>query len=96
MIIAGAIKFNNKIYLGRGHSDIIFNIRIKYKDCKLKILPQDQGFYTNDKRFLSREEALEHAIECKQVKRESVYSVFTSEDIWNQLDPEFKIVEEQE
>jgi len=97
MIIASAIKFNNKIFLGRGHSAIVLQIKLKYRDCKLKISPQEQGFYTDDGRFLSRKEARQHAIDCNQVKEEDLYcDDFTSEDIWDQLDPEFKIVEGQE
>lgn len=96
MIIASAIKYDNKIFLGRGHSAIVLQIKLRYKDCKLKIPPLSQGFYTDKHKYLTRYEAMEHAIECKQIKKEDIYSVFTSEDLWDQLDPVFKIITKKE
>lgn len=93
MLIASAIKYDGKIFLGRGHSAIIGQIIVKYRNSKLKIAPQDQGFYTDDNRFLSREDACKHAIECNQVQKDNICSsVFTSEELWEQLDPTFREV----
>ena len=68
-IKSAAIFYNGVIYTGNSHADIGFDM-IEKNVCKRPFPGREaQGFITEDGKFVSREEALEIAIESGQVVR---------------------------
>ena len=86
MIVASAIKHNKIIFTGVRHSEIISDlVRLGYE----KPIPNhEQGFIDQIGKFMYRDEALDHAIDWKQIgfKADGSYDiiggVLTSEDLW--------------
>jgi hypothetical protein len=81
------VKDTGKIYEGRRHYNIMQSVdedcNRLIKDCSMSAI--DQGFVTEDGKFVGREEALKIAVECGQVKMENKvgnkYMLF-SEDLY--------------
>ena len=65
MIKSAAIKYNDKIYTGKTHSDIINS----QDDPLILFSLGENGFLTDRDEFLDRIEAGKHALECGQIKR---------------------------
>lgn len=81
MIISSALKFNGKIYVGLRHHNCI---RAAVVDTGIKPVIGEQGFITDDWKFLTRLEAAEHAFECGQVAEKITHPVgLFSEDLWS-------------
>lgn len=76
MIISSAIKGKlGEIYIGKRHSDIV-------KEHYPATFGGIQGFITDNKTFLTRDEAEKHARDCGQLTKPLIGSVLTSEDLW--------------
>lgn len=67
------------ILCGMGHADCIQLFR--YMAPAPKRGRWIDGFITNERRFLSREEAKQHAIACGQISKDHEGLLF-SEDLW--------------
>ena len=83
-IKSAAIKWGDKIYTGLRHPTIIRQMR--EDGCSRGSVAQaNQGFVTLDGEFLTREQALERAVECGQVdmrtKTGNKFELF-SEDLY--------------
>lgn len=71
MIKSAAIRFRGKVYVGHNHTQIgIDGPRFMFKDVERSILfGGEQGFVTDDDRFVDRREAASIALECGQIKQ---------------------------
>lgn len=85
MIIASAIMFvlptDNQpiVIMGKRHHVCFerawnLGLRRPYVDY--------QGFWTNDDRFLDRNEAYQYAIDCGQIEKTEHPGILYSEDLW--------------
>lgn len=63
MIKRAAILRGTKVYIGRTHSDIMIRENIHY-DHKY-----EEGFVTDENKFVNRREAAKIAFECGQIKK---------------------------
>ena len=83
LIVAAAIKYNDKIYTGTRHAFIIREIREKFPNVKFYINGKQQGFVDDKGNFLSRSEAAQVAIKSGQITklRWSDTELF-SEELW--------------
>lgn len=82
MIIAAAIKHNNRVYVGKRHGTIIQAMVVMGLN-KGKILQREQGFICKRGHFYTREEALYHALLCKQITgKHLVRKGLLSEELW--------------
>jgi len=84
MIIASAIWHEGHLLTGKRHCDCIkvAAILVAHGIGRLPITGQ-QGFLTDDKRFISRNAAAIHAITCGQIKELKFSSTeLFSEDLW--------------
>ena len=87
MIIASAIKVNKDdaefVIMGRRHCscfEIMFLAGVK------RPFKEEQGFVTDDFRFVNRKEALEIAISCGQIlEGEELHNVLFSENIFKEV-----------
>lgn len=81
-IVAAAIQFNGKAYIGYRHATIGHNM-LRAGACK-RPFPGGpaQGFFTSDGEFVSREEAMKIAKAAGQVGPEKKSSMLFSEDLW--------------
>ena len=90
MIKAAAVQFNEKVvFTGVRHCEIFDDLkRLRYEPPYHENYGFIQGFLTDSNEFLSRSEALDHAVECGQIgftesgKYNIIGSVLTSEDLW--------------
>lgn len=74
MLVSAAIKsIDGSVYTGIRHAECVNKIN----GCLDGII---QGFLTEDKKFLNREDAAKHAYWCGQVKE--LFESLTSEDLW--------------
>jgi hypothetical protein len=80
MIKSAAILFNNKIYTGNNHSDIIYNTTFKEG---IDISNGIKGFIDNYNNFHDRQEAGKIALECCQIKKLSSPPNLYSYDLKN-------------
>jgi hypothetical protein len=78
MITQAAVLFNGKVYVGKRHADAIRACATDNPDCYIS--GKDQGFITDDGRFVSRAEAAQIAFECGQISKK--VSILLSEDIY--------------
>lgn len=78
MIVSSAILKDGVIYTGKRHNDILCDKNRPFGFLKLA----EQGFITDQGIFLNRKEALQHAIDCGQLKKETVFNYLFSEDLW--------------
>jgi hypothetical protein len=77
MIIAAAIKKDDKIYTDKRHYLIIWN------NAKISFKNEIQGFVNDKGEFLDREQAAKEALECGQIKELKYNSKeLFSEDLW--------------
>ena len=91
MLVASAVKMSNgSIFVGKRHGDCFKNYRDIMMSSgnnwtedllKANSIGNVQGFITDDLRFLTREEALEHARAFHQVGDGAILELF-SEDLW--------------
>lgn len=66
MIVSPAIRYKGKIFLGgRSHIDIMMANELMDMD-------NEQGFLTDDNKFVNRTEAYKIAEECNQLKSKSL------------------------
>lgn len=63
MIKSAAIIYKGKLYTGRTHSKIIVD------NPQINLLASEQGFMTDDDKFVTREEAAKIAYECGQISK---------------------------
>jgi len=87
MIIFSAIKSldDDSIHLGHRHHNILTNMTNQNYNKPIKGI---QGFITEEMVFLNRKDALQHAIECNQIKPEDVemYNIgLDSSDLWSSI-----------
>lgn len=68
------------IEIGYRHHDI----RNRFGD-EISCSPKDQGFYTSKGRFVSREEAMEIAFNCGQIKFNAYTETIDGEIVWRPL-----------
>jgi len=68
MIKSAAIKQNGKIYTGRMHGEIIYDMVLI--DGVKPPIDGEQGFITDDGKFVDRKEAAKIAFECGQTKKQ--------------------------
>ena len=87
MIVAAAIQHNGVNYTGVRHCNIFRQILTIHPETKTPI-SSPQGFITDENKFMGRDEALDHCIECGQIKFDEdgnygiIGGVLTSEDLW--------------
>lgn len=77
-IRCAAIKLNGKVYVGKRHSDVIWNM-VKIHGIEPPISGK-QGFVTKDGEFVDRKEAAEIAFKCGQILKPS--TELFSEDLY--------------
>ena len=77
MIVRSAILKEGIIYTGHRHHDCIHEIVTR---TGVRPAGGEQGFLTDEGRFLNRVEAVDHALKCGQIKewKKRLYS----EDLW--------------
>lgn len=94
MIICAAVKIiannqagSNEIVCGRRHGDC-YRIIKHFSDFWLHS-KKIEGFLTHDDKFLTREEALQHAFQCGQLSQTARWTIedqlreeLESEDLW--------------
>lgn len=83
MIVAAAIKRDGVVYVGKRHADVILRMGTDFKlRVTVESLTTDvQGFVTGDLRFLDRNDAQRHAVECGQIPASHIGRL-TSDDLW--------------
>jgi len=79
-IVAAAILHKGNIWTGRSHGDLIFQILID-TDGDYFPIGEEQGFLTDDNRFVTRSAAKHIAIKAGQLPEGYKY-ILTSEDLW--------------
>lgn len=81
MITESAVWHRGTLYKGKRHHDCI---RAAVEATNIRPVIGDQGFVTDTGLYLNRAEALMHALECKQYKRNKLEGKFElfSEDLW--------------
>jgi len=90
MLVAAAISHKGVTYTGVRHCEIFQDIIRTNPATKLPIKNSEshQGFVTDKNEFLNRAMALDHAIDCEQIKftingqYDMISGVLTSEDLW--------------
>lgn len=80
MIIASAILWEDKIYTGKRHCNIISDMVTKH-GIKPPIKGK-QGFIDENGNFLDRKTAAKIAIETKQIEKLNWPPLLYSEDLW--------------
>jgi hypothetical protein len=78
MIKEAAIRRDGKVFTGKRHSDIIYQM---IRDGYIFDTSCVQGFITIDGNFLDRFQAYNHALECRQVSPKGSKMLF-SEDLY--------------
>jgi len=80
MIKESAIVQNGVVYTGRRHHDVIRKI---VETTGIRPVTGEQGFVTDDGRFVSREEAAKIALSCGQIQKLTFHSrELFSEDLY--------------
>lgn len=82
MIIYSAIKNlkNNKIYLGKNHSEIFF----KFPNIKEYNRALIMGFLTDKLKFLDRKEASNYVIKNKQIKNKKIIKLIKTQELFSE------------
>lgn len=82
-IVASAILVEGRIWTGKRHYTLIQQA-VEDLGEGTKVFQEQQGFWTNDNRFLTRKQALAIVLSNGQLKREDMINkgVLTSEDLW--------------
>ena len=82
MIVSAAIRFNNKIYVGKSHYSITQEIRKEFPNAHFEH-PDNQGFVNERGEFLRRASAMMEALKCKQVEKGKTFNTreLFSEDL---------------
>ena len=80
MVMCAAVLHHGVIYQGRRHCDAI---RLAVISSKRQPVDNHQGFWTSANRYVGRKEALQLAIEARQLSkvRKSQFGLF-SEDLY--------------
>jgi hypothetical protein len=74
MLVQSAIIKDGVIYTGRRHHNVLQSQPKGFlKNC-------EQGFVTDEGKFLNRKDASIHAFECSQI--DEIIPVLCSEDLW--------------
>jgi hypothetical protein len=82
MIVAAAIKHNNRVYVGKRHLDIVDSM-VTMGIAKKQIFRIDEGFIDHTSSFMNREDSLYHAILNGQIGGEHPCDLpLTSEELW--------------
>lgn len=81
MIIAAAIKRKNVVFTGVRHCEIFKDLRRLGIEGPYHQRFYEQGFITDQGKFLNRENAKNHVIESGQ-RYEPHSFILTSEDLW--------------
>jgi len=79
-ISKAAIKYEDKIWIGKRHGEIIQQMVVDGFDKR--ITQAMQGFITEDGQFLSRKDAYYRAIECGQIKDDNKTPLLLSEMLY--------------
>ena len=84
MITCSAVWHENHLLTGKRHSDCIKVAAILIKNgIGTRPVKGEQGFLTDQKKFLNREAAAIHAIACGQIEKLKYSSTeLFSEDLW--------------
>lgn len=75
----GAFKMAEIIVTGRRHSNCFENLYRSWNYDKSKV---EQGFYTDQSRFIDRREAMELALSTGQLAKTTGFQELWSEDLW--------------
>lgn len=80
-LVASAVLVNGYVWVGKRHSTLIQQVA---EDTDGYVRQDQQGFWTDDNRFVMRKAGMAVALQHGQVKREDLInkSVLTSEDLW--------------
>ena len=84
-IMHAAVRMTNgMVFLGKSHPDCFY--QASYVGVKHSQSAKDQGFFTNDGRFLDREKSFEVAWMAGQVDGERAAAILFSEMLWAPVD----------
>jgi hypothetical protein len=78
MIKESAIRKDGIVYTGKRHNNILCDKSRPFGFLRTG----EQGFVTDTGVFLNRIEALQHAIECRQIKSDTNLKRLHSEDLY--------------
>ena len=80
-LVASAVLQDGRIWVGKRHFELIRQIK---EDGGKPVRQDQQGFWTDDCRFVMRKAALSFAIGCGQIKEDDLVNkcILTSEDLW--------------
>jgi len=86
MIVSAAIRKNGIIYSvekpGRHHNIIHNTPKLEVGKPASYVIDGEQGFLTDEGKFLNRNDSENHARACGQLVGKLIGSVLTSEDLW--------------
>lgn len=79
-LVKAAVRVGDKLYLGWRHADIMREL--KEHNIVEHVFAEDQGFVTENGRFLMRPQAKSWAFYVEQIE-DTEGPILTSEDLWD-------------
>lgn len=84
-VICAAVKYGDKIWLGKHHGDILQNMYKENPHEPERVDQSMQGFIGNHGEFLTRQEAAKMAFEAGQITEWKEGQILLSEEIQQKL-----------